>query len=58
MEILIYLCKANGQPTDLGKQFLAIPPFMNRNDPNKESLYVVVLDEGYGDGAGLSKHAN
>lgn len=45
---------SNGQPTDLGKQFLAIPPFMNRNDPNKESLYVVVLDEGYGDGAGLT----
>ena len=35
----------NGQPTDLGKQFLAIPPFDRIDEFNKEAMYVVVLNE-------------
>lgn len=45
---------SQGQPTDLGKQFLAIPPFVNKNDPNRDSLYVVVVNDGFGDSGGLT----
>lgn len=44
----------NGQPTNLGSQFIAIPPYKTLKE-DKQSLYVVVLNENNLNEHGLSK---